>query len=96
MHFLQNINYNGVTRFNWNTLYFETYFRSSTLDESDEHVWYPIQKVDQAKRKLQGASSTTILVEDLNSSIYKSQKPDYFKAYVSLVKGDQEFDKRAR
>lgn len=74
----------------------DTYFRSSSFDEAGEHVWYPIQKVDQAKRKLQGASSTAILIEDLNASFYKTQKPEYFNAYVSLVEGVPQFDKRAR
>lgn len=70
--------------------------RFQMSDTSDTHEWYPLQKIDQAKRKLQGASSTTILIEDLKSSSCNRSLPEYFKAYISLVEGDPAYDLRAR
>ncbi|KAJ3665343.1 hypothetical protein Zmor_000841 [Zophobas morio] len=56
--------------------------------------WYPAQKIDQAERKLRGAKSTTIMVEDLRAGHQKNQQ--YMKAYIKLVEGVAEFDLRAR
>ncbi|CAG9767394.1 unnamed protein product [Ceutorhynchus assimilis] len=65
-------------------------------DAVDTHEWYPLRKIEQAKRKLEGASSTTILVEDLKSSSFYVSKPKYFETYVKFVQGDAPYDLRAR
>jgi DNA-dependent protein kinase catalytic subunit len=56
--------------------------------------WYPAQKIDQAKRKLLGTSSTTILIEDLKAGHQRNEK--YMKAYIKLVEGAPDYDLRAR
>ncbi|KAJ8918257.1 hypothetical protein NQ315_014127 [Exocentrus adspersus] len=68
---------------------------ASKFENADEgmHNWYPNIKVNQTKRKLEGASSTKILVEDL---VAGRKDPKYIEAYVKLVRGVPEFDKRTK
>ncbi|XP_066140487.1 DNA-dependent protein kinase catalytic subunit-like [Euwallacea fornicatus] len=70
--------------------------RFHAVDQSSDHVWYPLQKVEQAARKLQGASSAAILIEDLKFSIFNLLKPEFFKAFMTLVEGSPIYDLRAR
>lgn len=63
-------------------------------NEAEEtHNWYPNIKVDQTKRKLEGVSSVKIIEEDL---VGGRKDPQYIQAYVKLVKGLPEFDKRTK
>ncbi|KAJ8958552.1 hypothetical protein NQ314_006391 [Rhamnusium bicolor] len=66
-------------------------FESTSKEKT--HNWYPNVKVDQARRKLQGASSTKIVIEDL---IAGQKVPKYTEAYVKLVAGLPEHDVRAK
>ncbi|XP_066255512.1 DNA-dependent protein kinase catalytic subunit-like [Euwallacea similis] len=70
--------------------------RFHAVDQSSDHVWYPLQKVGQAGRKLQGASSAAILIEDLKFSNFNRLRPQFFKAFITLVEGNPKFDLRAR
>ncbi|KAG5877906.1 hypothetical protein JTB14_011622 [Gonioctena quinquepunctata] len=69
-----------------------------TFDDSDQTAhqpeWYPNIKINQAKRKLRGASSTKIMVEDLVAN--KSVEQQYKEVYTRLVKGEREHDVRAK
>ncbi|XP_023014378.2 DNA-dependent protein kinase catalytic subunit [Leptinotarsa decemlineata] len=63
-------------------------------DSSEEQPrWYPKVKVEQAKRKLYGASSTKIMAEEL---IAGTRVEEYTAAYVRHVKGDLDRDVRAK
>lgn len=59
--------------------------------ESNLLIWYPKIKVEQAKRKLTGESSTTILIEDLSAN-----RNTFTEAYIKCVKGDNQYDTRAK
>lgn len=66
--------------------------RLQNVNRSDLQSWYPKQKIDQAKRKFLGASSVTILIEDLRANNLQR----YTEAYVNVVKGSAEYDIRAK
>ncbi|XP_044259527.1 DNA-dependent protein kinase catalytic subunit-like [Tribolium madens] len=56
--------------------------------------WYPTQKIEQARRKLAGANSVSIMIEDLIAGHQKNEA--YMKAYIALVKGSPDYNVRAR
>ncbi|KAH1016070.1 hypothetical protein HUJ04_007350, partial [Dendroctonus ponderosae] len=60
---------------------------SQSSDIVPSAIWNIQQKIDQAKRKLQGASSMRITAEDLKSSIHYS-RPN-FQDFVEFVEGDE-------
>lgn len=59
------------------------------VSESNLISWYPESKIGQAKRKLAGANSMKILIEDLSASTN-----NFTQAYMNLVKGDVQYNKR--
>lgn len=65
--------------------------RIENIDEPNIQKWYPKIKVEQAKRKFQGASSTQILIEDLTAGGNK-----FGEAYNKLVRGDIKHNKRTK
>lgn len=65
--------------------------RFENVEESNLQNWFPLTKVKQAQRKLKGASSTKILIEDLLAGNNKSAA-----AYVKLVTGDPQYNKRVK
>lgn len=64
--------------------------RFEDVNRSNLETWFPKIKVEQSKRKLKGANSAAILIEDLVAG-----RNPYAAAYIKLVKGDKEIDKRA-
>ncbi|XP_030758784.1 DNA-dependent protein kinase catalytic subunit-like [Sitophilus oryzae] len=58
------------------------------IAQSNNAEWYPLQKIIQAEKKLNGAHSRAILIEDLRASPYRKLKPEYFEKYISYVEGD--------
>lgn len=57
-------------------------------------TWDPAQKLEQVKRKLNGAKSTDIMVEDLRAG--HQARRNYMEAYINLVLGLPDHDARAR
>ncbi|KAL3276779.1 hypothetical protein HHI36_012146 [Cryptolaemus montrouzieri] len=68
--------------------------KTETLKEENQAQldWYPTQKIDQSRRKLEGVNSTVIMIEDLETGVVG----EYRDAYYDLVKGVREFDYRAQ
>lgn len=64
--------------------------RFEAFEETNVQNWFPKMKIDQAKRKLNGANSAKILMEDLHAG-----RNQYSDAYIKLVKGDVQYNKRA-
>jgi len=48
------------------------------------HTWYPQQKLNLAKLKLEGANPMTITTEELTAGV---QNPKYLAKYLDCVKG---------
>lgn len=65
--------------------------RSETFDKANVKNDFLKTKIDQAKRKLNGANSAKILIEDLSSG-----RSQYKDAYIKLVKGDVQHNKRTQ
>lgn len=65
--------------------------RFENVEESNLQNWFPQTKIKQAQRKLKGASSTKILIEDLLAGNNRSAE-----AYMKLVKGDPQYNKRVK
>ncbi|XP_053571003.1 LOW QUALITY PROTEIN: DNA-dependent protein kinase catalytic subunit [Bombina bombina] len=55
--------------------------------------WYPVQKVNFAKRKLAGANPATITCEELRLG---HEASPYFKGFISVARGDEEHNIRAK
>ncbi|XP_008199943.2 DNA-dependent protein kinase catalytic subunit [Tribolium castaneum] len=68
--------------------------RFSTGVDTSNCDWYPAQKIEQARKKLAGANSVNIMIEDLLAGHQKNQA--YMKAYIALVEGNSDFNVRAR
>lgn len=62
-------------------------------DEESNVKWYPSEKINQAKRKLCGANSVHIMIEELTMG-HSGKK--YLEAYIAHVKGNPSFNARAR
>ncbi|XP_061454380.1 DNA-dependent protein kinase catalytic subunit isoform X2 [Rhineura floridana] len=60
---------------------------------TDEVNWYPIQKVNFARRKLIGANPAVITSDELQLGHEKSAA---YKDYVSVARGSKEYNIRAR
>ncbi|CAG9832446.1 unnamed protein product [Diabrotica balteata] len=54
-------------------------------DDCQSSTWYPLVKLEQAKRKLNGANCVDIMVEELKAGMRNQQ---YTDAYVKLVLGE--------
>lgn len=66
--------------------------QSTTADV--DFQWYPKRKLDQVRRKLAGANSVDVTIEDLDNG--PELRKIYNGAYVSLVKGHPQYNVRAR
>lgn len=62
-------------------------------EEPVDLQWFSNDKINQARRKFNGASSTSIMIEDLEKSHLPKK---YVQSYVELVKGVDQFNFRAR
>ncbi|XP_053105021.1 DNA-dependent protein kinase catalytic subunit isoform X2 [Hemicordylus capensis] len=60
---------------------------------TDEVNWYPLQKVNVAKRKLAGANPAVITSDELRLGHEKSAA---YKDYISVARGSKEYNIRAR
>jgi len=50
----------------------------------ESRTWYPQQKLDLAKLKLEGANPVTITTEELTAGV---KNPKYLEKYLDCVKG---------
>lgn len=60
---------------------------------TNEINWYPVQKVNCAKRKLEGANPSSITREELGLGHEKSMA---YKSLIVIAKGDENYNVRAR
>ncbi|XP_067887902.1 DNA-dependent protein kinase catalytic subunit isoform X2 [Heterodontus francisci] len=65
----------------------------SNFVNTNEINWYPMQKVNYAKRKLEGANPSTITRDELRLGHEKSKA---YASYVAVAMGDKDHNVRAR
>ncbi|XP_069777633.1 DNA-dependent protein kinase catalytic subunit isoform X2 [Narcine bancroftii] len=61
--------------------------------KTNEINWYPMQKVNCAKKKLEGANPSLITREELRLG---HEKSEVYKNYIAVTKGDERYNIRAR
>ena len=61
--------------------------------DSIEGVWYPKEKIRQAKRKLHGCNSAYVMLTELTLGHDKTQE---FSALKAILMGDKKYNKRAQ
>ena len=63
------------------------------VSDSIEGVWYPKEKVRQAKKKLHGYNSAHVMLTELTLGHEKT--PEY-SALKTILMGDKKYNKRAQ
>ncbi|KAI8329229.1 hypothetical protein BC941DRAFT_384857 [Chlamydoabsidia padenii] len=65
---------------------------SSSTNTNEEYEWYPQQKLEIARKKLDGVNPTVIMLEELE---HGHSGRSYLKSLQKVVKGDKDINMRA-